>query len=545
MFFRRNRAKENRSTVIVTDGAPYHAPPVAEAPTEVWVPVPQARSRHRFRFGGGWTLVLFGGAMVMALAFFVALALGVLVFYNSDYIMPGVQTVGVSLGGMTTADATTTLQENWQQRTITLEAGDTTLGLAPADLGITLDVEATAARAYEQGRSLATLESLVSNGGRMLPVWEIDLATAETSLQTLKPQLDAAPVNAGLQIAGGRVEATPPQPGRTVDIAATVTLLQQTAGQVALDGRLPLATTPVQPAITDVSTIVEEVNQLLTTAVTVRAYDPVNNESLEWTVAPEEWIIWVTPVVDTAAAAQINWTLDGDRAKSFLNTQTTALLGAGRHLQIEEAVDQIAAALTAGSNDVSLRVYHEAQQHTVQPGETISSIGRHYGIPYPWIQQANPSVGDSLSVGQVLTIPSPDELLPLPVVENKRIIVSISEQKTWVYENSELKWEWPTSTGIASSPTSPGIFQIRSHELNAYAGNWNLWMPHFMGIYQPVPTSDFMNGFHGFPTRGGSTLLWTGDLGHPVTYGCILISSENAERLYNWAEEGVVVEIQP
>ncbi|MFN2137341.1 MAG: L,D-transpeptidase, partial [Candidatus Promineifilaceae bacterium] len=58
------------------------------------------------------------------------------------------------------------------------------------------------------------------------------------------------------------------------------------------------------------------------------------------------------------------------------------------------------------------------------------------------------------------------------------------------------------------------------------------------------PTSDFMNGFHGFPTRDGFNLLWTGDLGHPVTYGCILLSSENAQQLYDWADEGVVVEIQ-
>jgi lipoprotein-anchoring transpeptidase ErfK/SrfK len=53
-----------------------------------------------------------------------------------------------------------------------------------------------------------------------------------------------------------------------------------------------------------------------------------------------------------------------------------------------------------------------------------------------------------------------------------------------------------------------------------------------------------MNGFHGFPNRDGFNLLWTGDLGRPVTYGCILLSSENAQTLYGWAEDGVVVEIE-
>ncbi len=70
-------------------------------------------------------------------------------------------------------------------------------------------------------------------------------------------------------------------------------------------------------------------------------------------------------------------------------------------------------------------------------------------------------------------------------------------------------------------------------------------MPYFMGIYRPVPTVDFMNGFHGFPTRDGATLLWTSSLGSPVTFGCILLSTENAEVLFSWAEAGVVVEIRP
>jgi lipoprotein-anchoring transpeptidase ErfK/SrfK len=114
----------------------------------------------------------------------------------------------------------------------------------------------------------------------------------------------------------------------------------------------------------------------------------------------------------------------------------------------------------------------------------------------------------------------------------------------WVYESGGPKWEWLVSTGIESSPTAPGVFQVQTHEENAYASNWKLWMPYFIGIYRPVPTSDFLNGFHGFPTRGGSALLWTGNLGQPVTYGCILISTDNAIALYGWAQDGVVVEIR-
>ena len=100
------------------------------------------------------------------------------------------------------------------------------------------------------------------------------------------------------------------------------------------------------------------------------------------------------------------------------------------------------------------------------------------------------------------------------------------------------------STNIESSPTAPGVFQIQSHEENAYAASWDLWIPYFLDIYRPAPDTSVLNGFHGFPTRRDTTLLWTGNLGHPVTYGCILVSTANARLLYEWAEDGVVVEIQ-
>ena len=136
-------------------------------------------------------------------------------------------------------------------------------------------------------------------------------------------------------------------------------------------------------------------------------------------------------------------------------------------------------------------------------------------------------------------------MLPLPVIENKRIVISISSQRMWAYQDGGLIWEWVVSTGIPSSPTAPGVFQVQSHDGTAYASSWDLWMPYFLGIYRPVPSSDFVNGFHGFPTRDGVTLLWTGSLGHPVTFGCIVLDTANAALLYDWAEDGVVVEIQP
>jgi LysM repeat protein len=466
--------------------------------------------------------------------------------YGSDLILPGVQALGVELGGKRKAEAVALLQQNWQARTIVLDAGNTTWPVTPPMLGITLDAEATAQIAYQQGRSLATLKDVLKAKGHVniSPVWRLDPTIAEANLRALAPQFDVPPVDAGLQVVNGRIEATPATSGRALDVVAMVAWLEQNGDQVIGQGRVNLLMLPLQPAITDVSAAVAQANQLLAHPLSIRGYDPITGQTQRWTVAPDAWGTWLSLSIDPADATRLNWELHTEKAQTFLGAQAAAL-GSDRYLDLGEATTAIQDAIAAQSSDVRLRIYHHERQHSVQSGETLSSIARDYGIPYPWIQEANPGVGDALYTGQVLTIPSPDVLLPLPVVENKRIMVGLSQQRMWVYENGGLKWEWPLSTGIPSSPTSPGVFQIQTHEPNAYAGNWNLWMPYFMGIYRPVPTSDFMNGFHGFPTRNGSTLLWTGDLGHPVTYGCILISTENAISLYEWAEEGVVVEVRP
>jgi lipoprotein-anchoring transpeptidase ErfK/SrfK len=145
--------------------------------------------------------------------------------------------------------------------------------------------------------------------------------------------------------------------------------------------------------------------------------------------------------------------------------------------------------------------------------------------------------------GQTLTIPSKDDLLPLPVVASKRIVISISEQRLWMQQDGGTIAKHIISTGIDRSPTQPGIFQVQSHDPNAYASVWDLHMPDFLGIYEAWP--GFMNGIHGLPTLSNGQRLWANILGRPASYGCIILDLKASQQLYDWAEDGVVVEIQP
>jgi lipoprotein-anchoring transpeptidase ErfK/SrfK len=492
-----------------------------------------------------WLLpALIGVPALMSLFACAILGVGGLLLLGGGRALPGVSTAGIEVGGMSQPEAAAEIAAAWANRGVVLQDGERQIPVDPALLGIALDAEATAREAVQYGRSGGNLLSATFGSVDVEPVVSVAASAAVEGLTALLDQVETAPVNAGVQFVNGEVQPRAAINGRMLDVGATVAALERDPAALLADGALELVMFDVPPAVTDPTPILETARALLANPLQIRAYDPISDDVLRWSVLPDEWGGWIVAAQGAATASGISLSLDEAALRGYLSAREGDL-GQGRYLRLDEATAEIQNAVARGQTDPYVRVYHEDRQHTVRAGETIISIAWDYGTPYPWIQAANPGVGDTLSVGQTITIPTPDNFLEFPVVYDKRIVVSIGEQRTRVYENGQLKWDWVSSTGIDDSPTWRGIYQVILHEPNAYAGNWNLYMPNFVGVYRPIPGSDFMNGFHGFPTRGTSQLLWTNSLGTRVTYGCILLDDENARLLYEWAEEGVVVEIRP
>ncbi len=488
--------------------------------------------------------LLWGFVLVLFLIELVAIAAAGL-WYIGETILPGVQAMGLDLGGLTRREAAAALAAAWEEKTITVEADPWRWTLPVTQLGYRLDAEKMAQLAYEQGRTPANLVMLARRRMPAVipPLWQLDPTVAVNTLRPLVAGLEIPAQDAAVHILGGQVVETPAAVGQAVDLAAGIADLEQYADQVLAEGRLRLTVVTLPPQVADLSAAAQQARQLLASAVTIRLYDPVTDQRLTWQVTPEEVGSVLALQLVSASSPVASWSVDETRLRELLR-QKAETLAAGQTIRPQEALPLLTQAIMGPRTEVKLRVYHEAREHIVRPGETLSSIAEDYGLPYPWLQHANPDLGETLRSGQKLLIPSPDEMIPLPPVENKRIIVSIKDQRLQAFENGKLKWDWVISTGIPSSPTSPGVFQVQSRDPNAYATNWDLWMPWFVGFYRPVPTSDFMNGFHGFPKRGGTQLLWTNSLGRPVTYGCVLTTTENARLLYDWAEDGVIVEVR-
>jgi lipoprotein-anchoring transpeptidase ErfK/SrfK len=123
---------------------------------------------------------------------------------------------------------------------------------------------------------------------------------------------------------------------------------------------------------------------------------------------------------------------------------------------------------------------------------------------------------------------------------SKYILVDISEQHMYVYDGDVLVYEFVASTGMDNS-TRVGTFSVLDKIPNAYGATWNIWMPNWLGIYW---SGSLENGIHALPILPNGATLWAGFLGTPISYGCVVLGTDEAQLLYDWAEVGMPVEIR-
>ena len=139
------------------------------------------------------------------------------------------------------------------------------------------------------------------------------------------------------------------------------------------------------------------------------------------------------------------------------------------------------------------------------------------------------------SITELLT-PNPTPIPASP--SGKKIEVNISRQRMYVWQGDTLVYEWVCSTGEPGRGTAAGQYSVLDKIPEAWASTWGLRMPYWLGIYW---AGSLENGIHALPINRSGQMLWAGYLGTPVSFGCVILSTENARTLYNWAEIGTPV----
>ena len=470
-------------------------------------------------------------------------------FTFSGRVMPHVEVGGVPVEGLTLSEVEATLDRLWNReyRMTAVDLHDPSRAwiVAPEDFGLEVDATASAKLAVDLlhsgdplNRVLKMLRVLRS-GMNLQPVINFDPSRAQVGFSAWEETLSQPARDADVSLEEGRVIIKEAEPGWRLDALASIELIAKDPENILLESRMiPFVMQPVAAARTDISDVISRIDQVLQANPVLQAYDPVTDEHFNWSPIPSGLMNWL---LLTDEGSTISVDIDPEAVEVFVRLALDEL-GPDRGLDIARGCDSILAQVSGGTGEV-LIIEYRPTTYQVQVGDQWISLSFKIGMPYWKLQEVNPTLARrGLIPGETLILPPRDDMLTLPVVPNKRIVVDISEQRMRVFQDGGMIREHVISTGISDSPTMPGIFQVSSHVLNAYASIWNLYMPNFMGIYDAVP--GLTNGIHGLPLLSNGRRLWADVLGRPASFGCIIPDLQAAEELYNWAEDGVVVEIK-
>lgn len=219
-----------------------------------------------------------------------ALALGALLvllplvyqWVHRESIFPGVRVAGVPIGGRSAAAAIDRLADVGldPEAPVTFRVGGETFSLEPAASGLAFDARATVEEAWAVGRRgsrpQAVWEMLAARFRQrpVAPIVRLDQAKARAALQDIATRFDRPAQNAAVAVEGTEVRTTPASSGRALDLEASLARLTTAAAAGVWPVReLDLASTTLEPEVTDASAAVAAAESLLAEPLTVQVED--------------------------------------------------------------------------------------------------------------------------------------------------------------------------------------------------------------------------------------------------------------------------------
>lgn len=328
-----------------------------------------------------------------------------------DRIYPGVTVWGLDLGGLGLHEAMTLLDHQfnpYQGEQLTLRHDGQSWQVSPSDLGVSLDVAATAVSAHAVGRGATLWDSLreqaeaLRRGHEVEPILKFDTGAAMVFLSQLAQEVNRPARNANLTVDGLQVEVTSSQVGWDVDLAATCQLLYDRIASFS-GGEVGLVVQEKPPLITDVGeaqAVVETmIGSLLLLSPDLEAQGELVGDLQSWTLSRESisGMLIIRQVKEGDNVVKLEVELDQEKLEAYVedlagqieqsprNTRfdfdeatgsLTPIVPSreGRALDITETMQLINAHVTTASREITLPILAVRPQVADDDGPDVGIV---------------------------------------------------------------------------------------------------------------------------------------------------------------------------
>jgi lipoprotein-anchoring transpeptidase ErfK/SrfK len=130
------------------------------------------------------------------------------------------------------------------------------------------------------------------------------------------------------------------------------------------------------------------------------------------------------------------------------------------------------------------------------------------------------------------------ELTPIsPFAKDKRLEVSLKEQKVFAYEGDQLVWSTRCATGAAFTIEGMGLVDFTT-PIGEHAVVRKRPARHMMGFLGRADEYDLPGvPYCTYFTQDGAAVhgaYWHNDFGHPRSHGCVNVLAQDAKWVYRW-----------
>jgi vancomycin resistance protein YoaR len=216
----------------------------------------------------------------------------------SEMVVPGVSALGMDLSGMTLEQATAALENSFEygsDAVFTFRDGDRFWQLTAQELGVSFNAEETAAAAFAIGHDERDILNSMNGqaqawfeGYTLSPIITYDQNVALTKLNTIAAEINRDAVNATLTLEGTGVIITDGQTGRQVDIAATLSRLNDRIAQLENGAEIPVVINETPPLVPSVAATTQLIETAFSAPVTLTATDQSGAQLGPWTVSVDQ-----------------------------------------------------------------------------------------------------------------------------------------------------------------------------------------------------------------------------------------------------------------